>query len=49
MGRILLVAAALDLQTGLTPLVDDSEMRALLELEESDHAVVHTLTVAGSA
>ena len=48
MGRLLLAASGLGLQTGITPLVHDSAMRDLLDLDGDRQAVLHTLTLGGS-
>lgn len=47
LGRLVLVAAALKLEIGVTPLLHDTEMRDLLALDDQRQAVLHTLTVAG--
>lgn len=47
MGRLVMAASSLRLQTGITPLLRDSEMRSLLGLSSDRFAVVHTLTLAG--
>ena len=47
MNRLALSATSLGLQTGLTPLLRDSDARALLGLADEDAAVVHSLTLGG--